>query len=165
MAKYGKKVIEQIVGLIKSDTYTIVEICSQVGISLSTFHRWKDEYEEFRQAVEEAHEARMQYFVQEAKKSLLKKIQGYDVTETKVVTVPTKGDEKKPTIKEQTTTKKHIQPDTAAIIFTLANGDPTRWRNRQTMEVVGKDGKELFKGMSDDELNKEIEKLEGKLKE
>ena len=164
MAKYGKKVIEQIVGLIKSDTYTIVEICSQVGISLSTFHRWKDEHEEFRQTVEEAHEARMQYFVQEAKKSLLKKIQGYDVTETKVVTVPTKGDEKKPTIKEQTTTKKHIQPDTAAIIFTLANGDPTRWRNRQTMEVVGKDGKELFKGMSDDELDREIEKLEGKIK-
>ena len=163
MAKYGKKVVEQIVGLIKSDTYTIAEICGQVGISLSTYHRWKDEYEEFSTAIEEAHEARMQFFVQEAKKSLLKKIQGYEVTETKVVTVPTKGDPSKPTIKEQTTQKKHIQPDTAAIIFTLANGDPLRWRNRQTMEVVGKDGKELFKTMSDDELNKEIETLEKKL--
>nr|DAT47413.1 MAG TPA: terminase small subunit [Caudoviricetes sp.] len=165
MAKYTKKVVEQIVGLIKSDTYTIAEVCQQVGISQATFHRWKDEYEEFRQAIDEAHEARMQYFVQEAKKSLLKKIQGYDVTETRVVTVPTKGDPSKPTVKEQTTQKKHIQPDTAAIIFTLANGDPTRWRNRQTMEVVGKDGKELFRGMSDDELDKEIEKLKSKLKE
>ena len=163
MAKYGKKIIEQIVGLIKSDTYTIAEICSQVGISLSTYHRWKDEHEEFATAIEEAHEARMQFFVKEAKKSLLKKVQGYEVTETKVVTVPTKGDPSKPTIKEQTTQKKHIQPDTAAIIFTLANGDPTRWRNRQTMEVVGKDGKELFKTMSDDELDKEIEALEKKL--
>lgn len=164
MAKYSKKVVEQIVGLVKSDTYTIAEVCQQVGISQATFHRWRDEYEEFSTAIEEAHEARMQFFVQEAKKSLLKKIQGYEVTETKVVTVPTKGDPSKPTIKEQTTQKKHIQPDTAAIIFTLANGDPTRWRNRQTMEVVGKDGKELFKGMSDDELSKEIETLEKKLK-
>ena len=164
MAKYSKRVVEQIVGLVKSDTYTIAEVCQQVGISQATFHRWRDEYEEFSTAIEEAHEARMQFFVQEAKKSLLKKIQGYEVTETKVVTVPTKGDSSKPTIKEQTTQKKHIQPDTAAIIFTLANGDPTRWRNRQTMEVVGKDGKELFKGMSDDELSKEIETLEKKLK-
>ena len=164
MAKYSKRVVEQIVGLVKSDTYTIAEVCQQVGISQATFHRWRDEYEEFATAIEEAHEARMQFFVQEAKKSLLKKIQGYEVTETKVVTVPTKGDPSKPTIKEQTTQKKHIQPDTAAIIFTLANGDPTRWRNRQTMEVVGKDGKELFKGMSDDELSKEIETLEKKLK-
>lgn len=164
MAKYSKKVVERIVGLVKSDTYTIAEICQQVGISQATFHRWQEEHEDFALAIEEARESRMQYFVQEAKKSLLKKIQGYEVTETKVVTVPTKGDPSKPAIKEQTTQKKHVAPDTAAVIFTLTNGDPTRWRNRQTTEVTGKDGKDLFKTLSDEELDKEIADLENKLK-
>ena len=169
MAKYSKKVVERIVGLVKSDTYTIAEICQQVGISPATFHRWQEEHEDFAIAIEEARESRMQFFVLEAKKSLLKKIQGYEVTESKVVTIP--GKEKdangkpKPIIKEQTTTKKHIQPDTAAVIFTLTNGDPTRWRNRQTTEVTGKDGKDLFKTLSDEDLDKEIADLEKKLKQ
>lgn len=167
MAKYGKKLVDKIVGLIKSDTYTIAEICRQVGITPKTFHQWKEEHPEFGQMIVDAKDERMQFFVQEAKKSLLKKIQGYDVTETKVVTVPGKvKDEKgnlKPIIKEQTNTKKHIQADTAAIIFTLTNGDPSRWRNRQTTEVTGKDGKDLFKSLSDEELDKQIKELEGKL--
>lgn len=169
MAKFSKKTVEKIVGLIKSDTYTIAEICRQVGITPKTYHQWVNDYPDFADAIEQAKDERMQAMVIEAKKSLMKKIQGYDVTETKVVTVPgTKKDEKgkpKPIIKEQTTTKKHIQPDTAAIIFTLTNGDPMRWRNRQTTEVTGKDGKDLFKSLSDEDLDKEIADLEKKLKQ
>lgn len=167
MAKFSKKTVEKIVWLIKSDTYTIAEICRQVGITPKTYHQWVNDYPDFADAIEQAKDERMQAMVIEAKKSLMKKIQGYDVTETKVVTVPgTKKDEKgkpKPIIKEQTTTKKHIQPDTAAIIFTLTNGDPMRWRNRQTTEVTGKDGKDLFKTLSDEELDKQIADLEKKL--
>lgn len=167
MAKYSKKMTERIVGLIKSDTYTIAEVCRHVGISKSIFHKWVEDYPEFAKAIEDAKEERMQTFVMEAKKSLLRKIQGYEVTETKVVTVPGKQkDEKgnpKPIIKEQTTTKKHIQADTAAIIFTLTNGDPEHWRNRQTTEVTGKDGKDLFASKTDEELAKEIEELKRKL--
>ena len=168
MAKYGKKTVQKIVGLIKSDTYTIAEICRQVGITPKTYHQWVNDYPEFAEAVEGAKEERMQAMVIEAKKSLMKKIQGYEVTETKVVTVPGKGkDERgnpKPVIKEQTTTKKHIQPDTAAIIFTLTNGDPEHWRNRQSTEVTGKDGKDLFADKTDEELDNEIAELTRKLK-
>lgn len=167
MAKYSKKIVDRIVELVKSDTYTIAEICRQVGIGQRTYHQWIDDYPDFAAAIEQAKDERMQFFVQEAKKSLLKKIQGYDVTETKVVTIPGKEkDEKgnpKPIIKEQTTTKKHIQADTAAIIFTLTNGDPEHWRNRQTTEVTGKDGKDLFTNKTDEELDKEIEELKRKL--
>ena len=167
MAKYGKKTVQKIVGLIKSDTYTIAEICRQVGITPKTYHQWVNDYPEFAEAVEGAKEERMQAMVIEAKKSLMKKIQGYEVTETKVVTVPGKGkDERgnpKPIIKEQTTTKKHIQPDTAAIIFTLTNGDPEHWRNRQSTEVTGKDGKDLFADQTDEELDNEIADLTRKL--
>ena len=167
MAKFSKKTVERIVGLIKSDTYTIAELCRQVGITPKTYHQWVNDYPDFADAIEQAKDERMQAMVIEAKKSLMKKIQGYDVTETKVVTVPgTKKDEKgnpKPIIKEQTTTKKHIQADTAAIIFTLTNGDPEHWRNRQTTEVTGKDGKDLFASKTDEELAAEIEELQRKL--
>jgi transposase-like protein len=167
MAKFSKKTVDMIVGLVKSDTYTIAEICRQVGITPKTYHQWVNDYPDFADAIEQAKAERMQAMVIEAKKSLMKKIQGYDVTETKVVTIPGKQkDEKgnpKPIIKEQTTTKKHIQPDTAAIIFTLTNGDPEHWRNRQSTEVTGKDGKDLFANKTDEELDKEIEELKRKL--
>lgn len=167
MAKFSKKTVDMIVGLVKSDTYTIAEICRQVGITPKTYHQWVNDYPDFADAIEQAKAERMQAMVIEAKKSLMKKIQGYDVTETKVVTMPGKQkDEKgnpKPIIKEQTTTKKHIQPDTAAIIFTLTNGDPEHWRNRQSTEVTGKDGKDLFANKTDEELDKEIEELKRKL--
>ena len=167
MAKFCKKTVDMIVGLVKSDTYTIAEICRQVGITPKTYHQWVNDYPDFAYAIEQAKAERMQAMVIEAKKSLMKKIQGYDVTETKVVTIPGKQkDEKgnpKPIIKEQTTTKKHIQPDTAAIIFTLTNGDPEHWRNRQSTEVTGKDGKDLFASKTDEELDKEIEELKRKL--
>ena len=167
MAKFNKKTVDMIVGLVKSDTYTIAEICRQVGITPKTYHQWVNDYPDFADAIEQAKAERMQAMVIEAKKSLMKKIQGYDVTETKVVTIPGKQkDEKgnpKPIIKEQTTTKKHIQPDTAAIIFTLTNGDPEHWRNRQSTVVTGKDGKDLFASKTDEELDKEIEELKRKL--
>lgn len=167
MAKFSKKTVEKIVRLVKSDTYTIAEICRQVGITPKTYHAWINDYPDFADEVERARDERLQMMVIEAKKSLMKKIQGYEVTETKVVTIPgSKKDEKgnpKPIIKEQTTTKKHIQPDTAAIIFTLTNGDPEHWRNRQSTEVTGKDGKDLFANKTDEELDKEIEELKRKL--
>ena len=167
MKKYSSKIANKIVDLFRADTYTIYEICRIVKISKSTLYRWMSEYSDFAQAVEDAKDERSQMMVIEAKKSLMKKIRGYDVTETKVVTVPGKkkdaNGDPKPTIKEQTTIKKHIQPDTAAIIFTLTNGDPEHWRNRQSTEVTGKDGQDLFAKKSDEELSAMIEDLHRKL--
>lgn len=169
MAKYGKKLVDKIVKLMSSDTYIIAEVCQQVGITPKTYHLWMREKPEFASAIEKAHDERMQTFAAEAKKSLLKKISGYTVNETKVVTVPTDKKDANgipiPMIKEQTTTKKHIQPDTAAIIFTLTNCEPEHWRNRQTNELTGKDGKDLFDDKTDDELTDMIKKLSDKLDE
>lgn len=167
MAKYGKKITKRIVELIKSDTFTIAEICQQVGITHTTFHEWQKEHEDFALAVKEAKEARMQFFVSEAKKSLLKKIQGYTVQEKHTTMVDSKekdaNGKPKPKIKEQKIVDKHFQPDTAAIIFTLTNGDPEEWKNKQSTELTGKDGKDLFVQLSDDELDKRIAELERKL--
>lgn len=169
MKKYNSKKADQIVELFRADTYTVFEICRIVKISKSTLYRWMSEYPDFAQAIEDAKDERAQILVVAAKKSLRRKIEGYDVTETRVVTVPHKEKDKdgktieKPRIKEQITTKKHIQPDTAAIIFTLTNGDPDNWRNRQITELVGRNGKDLFSDKSDEELEKMIEELNRKL--
>ena len=170
MAKYGKKIVKKIVELVKADNYTIAEICTQVGISIAIYYKWLEDHPEFAEAIEQAKDERMQMYVQEAKRSLLKKIKGYEVTETKVVTVPSKGakgedGQPKPIIKEQHTSKKHVQPDTAAIIFTLTNGDPEHWKNRQHNEVTGKDGRDLFARKTDEELEAEIQELKRKLGE
>lgn len=169
MKKYNSKKADQIVELFRTDTYTVFEICRIVKISKSTLYRWMSEYPDFAQAIEDAKDERAQILVVAAKKSLRRKIEGYDVTETRVVTVPHREKDKdgktveKPRIKEQITTKKHIQPDTAAIIFTLTNGDPEHWRNRQTTELVGRNGKDLFSDKTDEELETMIEELNRKL--
>ena len=161
MKKYNKKIAERILAMIRADTYTTGEICKTVGISRQTFYNWQNDHPEFAEAIEQAKDERMQFFVIEAKKSLLKKIKGYDVVETHVTTVPDKNGN--PVIKEQKNVKKHFQPDTAALIFTLTNGDPEHWRNRQSTEVTGKDGKDLFANKTDEELDNEIAELKRKL--
>ena len=169
MDKYKAEAVEKIVEMLRSDTYTIAEICRAAGIATSTYHNWKRDDEDFVKAIKDAKKERMDYLFTEAEKSLRKKLQGYTVEETKVVTVPGKElDENgrpKPKIKEQTTVKKHIAPDTAAVIFTLTNGEPETWRNRQYSEITGKGGKDLIKQLPDDELDKKIADLESKIKE
>ena len=155
--KYNKKVAERILAMIRADTYTITEVCNNVGISRQTFYNWLNDNPEFAQAVEDANNELLDKMNIEAKKSLMKKIKGYDIIETHVTTVP--GKDGNPVIKEQKNVKKHIAADTAAIIFTLTNRDPEHWRNRQSTEVTGKDGKDLLENKSIDELKQELDRL------
>ena len=160
--KYTPKIVERICELVAKDTYSVPELCRAVGIDEATFYRWKNDKSEFCEALEKAEDKRLAFFATEAKRSLLKKIQGYTVQEKHIVTVGSgKFDvngKEIPRIKEQKTVDKHFlpivggsilshehfQPDTAAIIFTLTNAEPERWRNRQNAEVTGKDGKDLI---------------------
>jgi uncharacterized protein YbcI len=161
MKKYNKKIAERILAMIRADTYTIAEVCNNVGISRQTFYRWQNDNPEFAQAVEDANNELLDKMNIEAKKSLMKKITGYDVVETHVTTVPDKKGN--PVIKEQKNVKKHIQPDTAAIIFTLTNCDPDNWKNRHSSEITGKNGKDLLTNKTDEELEREIAELQRKL--
>lgn len=159
--KYNKKVSERILAMIRADTYTITEVCNNVGISRQTFYNWLNDNPEFAQAVEDANNELLDKMNIEAKKSLMKKIKGYDVIETHVTTVP--GKDGNPVIKEQKNVKKHIAADTAAIIFTLTNCDPDNWKNRHSSEITGKNGKDLLTNKTDEELEREIAELQRKL--
>jgi len=140
MAKYNKKVVDQICRLIASDSYIITEICRLSGISEETFYTWKKEKVEFSEAIQAAENKRRQFFVVEAKKSLLKKIQGYTVKEKKVTTyypeLKVGETRRRRIIKDQTLTDKFIQPDTSAIIFALTNCDPDNWKNKQNSDIT-----------------------------
>ena len=72
MAKYSKAVVERICSLIQADSYTIPEICQQVGISESTYHEWKASKPEFSEAIKKATSAFLELLSVEAKKSLMR---------------------------------------------------------------------------------------------
>lgn len=165
MAKYNKRIVKRITDLIKADSYTISEICSLSGIDEATYYRWKNDKSDFCEAVEKARDQFDEFLVKEAKNSLRKLVNGYEVEEKKTIYEPlNKNDpDAKPRIKEQTITKKHIQPNVAATIFLLTNKAPEEYKNRQFSELVGKDGKDLFAQLSDEELDKRIAEIEKKL--
>lgn len=165
--KYNAKIAERICTLIAADTYTVAEICRMVKIHPDTYYTWVKENSEFSDAIKKAEAERMAFFVVEAKRSLVKKLQGYTVQENHITTVGSgKYDvngKEIPRIKERKTVDKHFQPDTAAIIFTLCNGEPETWKNRQNNEVTGKDGKDLFGQLTDEQLDARIAELESKV--
>ena len=47
MAKNKAETVEKIVEMLRSDTYTIAEICRAVGIVSNTYHNWRRDDEEF----------------------------------------------------------------------------------------------------------------------
>lgn len=139
MAKYSKKIVENICSLIKKDSYTIAEICSLSGIHKDTYYDWLEKKPDFSYAVKKAKQEFDEFIIFEARKSLVKMIQGYTVQEKKTVTVDSgkKNDETgKPIVKvkEHTVIDKHIQPNIAATIFALSNRDPENWKNRQIVD-------------------------------
>lgn len=161
--KYTPQMLARIKVLLESDTYTSTELCRIVGIDTATYYRWLKDKPEFAKMIEEAEERRLDELYQVAKNSLFKVARGYEVTETKTITIPSKSDPSKPIIKEQVTTKKHVPPNPTAIIFTLTNRDPKRWKNKHSTEVTGKDGKDFWAGLSDEELSDTISELERKV--
>lgn len=159
--RYNQDIVRRITDMIREDTYSQREICLAVGLDETTFGRWKKKHEDFVEAIKKAEDDRMSKLVTEARKSLMKKVTGYEVKEHKTKTVPDKHG--KPVVKEQTNVTKHIEPDTTAIIFVLTNGDPDHFRNKFTQELTGPDGSDLFKGKTDEDLDKDIADIQKKL--
>jgi len=160
--RYSKKIVEDICKLIREDSYTIAEICEQVGIAKSTYYEWLKSKPDFSDAIKKAEDEFNELIVAEAKKSLVKMIRGYTVQEKRTVTADTgkKDDDGKPIVrvKEHSVTDKHYQPVTAAVIFALVNRDPDNWKNRQDTNVKADVGiKSHLENLSDDELQKIID--------
>lgn len=155
--KYNKKIVERICELMSVDSYTVAEICEMVGISERAYYEWQSKYADFADAIKKAQDKFDELMISEAKKSLVKMVQGYTVDETRTVTADTgkKDDNGKPIVKvkEHIVTKKHYQPNPTLIIFTLVNRDPDNWKNRQENKLSGEIGiKSNLENLSDEEL-------------
>lgn len=140
MSKYSNKIVNKIIELISSDSYTIAEVCKIVGIAERTYYDWIEKNAEFAEAIKKAKEVLIHDTLVECDKSLKKLIKGYTVDETKTIYIDSK--EGRPKIKEQTVTKKHYQPNLGAIIHFQTNHAPDIWKNRQNVDITTK-GKEF----------------------
>lgn len=134
---------EKALDLFRADSFTKTEICEKLGISRVTLHDWLKNDEDFANAVKEAKQEMFDKITKEAKVSLRKLVQGYTAEEKVIIQTPskTKRDEKgipEPEIKEQKTIRKHIPPNTGAVIFALTNGDPENWKQRQVQDISAK---------------------------
>ncbi len=148
MAKYSSEIVDRICELIEKDSFTVPEICKYVGISESTFYEWQASKSEFSEAIKKARNHFSDIMSVEATRSLRKLVCGYDYTETSTESTDTgKIDEngkKILKVKKHITRTKYVEPNTAAIIFTLTNLDPDHWKNRTTAEMTGKNGAPLI---------------------
>lgn len=140
--KYTKETRERIYNLIRSDSYTVGEICTIVNIAERTFRDWKARHAEFAQGLKKAKNDFIESNLKDCERSLKKLINGYDYEEKRTTIVNDKSG--KPHVKEQIVRTKHIQPCLGAIIHYQTNMDPEHWSNKQTTEVTGKDGKDLI---------------------
>lgn len=100
-----------------SEGLIIKEVSKRLGISVRSFYRYQNEYEELGNIVIES-KAIADYRVEE---SLFRRAVGYDYDETKVVV----DDDGKKRVEKS---RKHMPPNVAAIIFWLKNRMPDKWK-------------------------------------
>lgn len=133
-------------------TMTETQIAEALGIGASTFQAYKTEFPELQEALKKG----KQTLVAELRSSLIKKANGYDYVETKVVTEDVKWpDELYAKLIEAGFTpaqinqaklvrtevyKKQASPDVAALNLALKNYDKDNWANDpQALELKKKE--------------------------
>ncbi|CAJ0600766.1 unnamed protein product [Cylicocyclus nassatus] len=148
-------------GLSEYGGATIERFCKAMDIRKDTFYRWMSNSSDFSDAIKTAKDEFKRNIAKTAEESLFKLCEGYDYTETRTEYVTDKNG--KPVIKNQVMTKKHVHPNTAAIIFALTNVDPERWKQRNQTELTGKDGEPIAvtrKGLSMKEAQELLKQTE-----
>ncbi|MEK3674615.1 helix-turn-helix domain-containing protein [Paenibacillus sp. FSL R10-2771] len=103
------------------DGLTDLKIAERLGISEASFYKYRNEHEEFTEALKNGKEI-IDTMVENA---LLKAALGYEYEERKITD---------DTIER---TKKYAQPNTTALIFWLKNRKPQQWRDKQELGIEG----------------------------
>jgi len=119
MAKYRQELVDEIIKLIESDIYTVKEICFMMDISRQTYYEWLDTRPEFKRAVNEALRNRDEMLISIARSSLRKRLEGYTITEERIVYEPCKGNPAMEKEISRVVKKKECPPDLQAIKYVL----------------------------------------------
>ena len=104
------------------------QIAKNLGIVPSTLYTYALKNKELENALKKGKEVADR----EIENSLYKRALGYDVEEVIEEQRPDADGNMIITLKKKT--KKHIPPDTTAIIYWLNNRKPKEWRNKQVIE-------------------------------
>jgi hypothetical protein len=108
------------------------EIYTRLGISNYAWYKYKNEHNELNETIKNGD----QNLIFELEKTLYKKALGYQFTETKTIYQENaKGNVNK---KIETTIKSVIPSDTA-LIFSLTNLKPKKWKHKREMELNSDD--------------------------
>ena len=155
-AKAKWLLVNEICDSYKTGKYSIVSCCNNATVPERTFQHWigmsrkerekpKSKQREliaelasiYDKAKAEAQRAYYSDLRENAKRSLHKLVEGFQVTETKTTYYPPDkpGGERK--IKEVTETVKNILPSSTAVIFALTNVDSENFKHRNQMPVGG----------------------------
>lgn len=154
MAKYDAKYHPQLVKFMCRSGLIDTEIQKELGIAKQTFYTWRKKYPEF----DEACRTSKNFVDSLVEDSLLKNALGYEYEEQKIITQVDEetGTE---TVAKREIMKKHLKGDTTAQIFWLKNRQKDRWSDVKKLDV---NANVDFENMTDEELEAEIKKLEGK---
>jgi hypothetical protein len=140
MSKYLPEYADQAYQACKQWGATNIELAKLFGVSKRAIQNWLVEHEGFREKVLAGKEEFDSALVEQ---SLLKRAQGYDLTEeTKEpfeVEDPETG-EKKIEYRVTKIVTKHVPPSDAACRYWLNNRQPTRWKNVKHVELAGEGG-------------------------
>lgn len=142
------------------DGLTDEQIAANIGVSKSTFYKWKREHAQFSDAIKKG-KAPVDFEVENA---LLKRALGYEVTEDETIfkVSGTKTDENGKMVPildyngaKVIRRKRHIPPDPLSIFYWLKNRKPEQWRDKR--EYVGGGG--IDKPDAYDALSKSLREL------
>lgn len=132
------------------------EIAKKLGVSYSTFRKYRDEYEALSAALKRGKEVADV----EVENALFRRAIGYrydEVTREADKVIDPETGELVTIMVETKRVTKEVQPDVAAQIFWLKNRRPDKWRDKQDIQHSGSmDVNNPMKGLTTDELRKLI---------
>lgn len=126
------------------DGLTIEELLKKIGISSKqTIYNWMAFSPEFAQAVNEGRE----YADRRVEHSLYTRAVGYTAEDVEVIVTDEGGSR----TTRRKITKRHIPPDTTAIIYWLKNRKPQDWRDKREVELSAQDALNIKIDYGDDD--------------
>ena len=141
-----KKYIPEIMQWRRQDGLTEKDVAARLGIHHSTLIKYKEQYPEFREAMNLAKQA----IISDTFAALLKRAKGYDYEEKKIYTRQEETADGPKQITYTEITKKHEPPNVAACSLLLKNLDREHdWSDNPTMLAVKRQELELKKTIAE----------------
>ena len=150
---YSDELADQIANTVRNTMKTIQEICTQYGMSKTTFYSWNRDIPYFKNAISKARNDRTLEFDMLADKGLEFRLTGGYVSEQVTVYGDKDG---KPYIKEQRITKKYILPDPKLIMFQKLAAHPEIYGGQGSEEIPTEIILEFQEGNSDEQAPEEL---------